>query len=392
MIYAGVDIAKANHVIGAVGEDGQPLCKTMEFKNSDAGFERCVAWLEGLAEKPSDVLIGMEATGHYWMALFARLSSEGYSTCVINPMEVRAVRKLKGKSKVKNDRIDALLIAETLRIGEYVETKLASDEVQSLKTLTRYRQAIREETAQVKTQLICVMDSYFPEYADVFSNMFGAASLAVLEKSPMPSELIRRKAPSLADDISRAARRPIGPEKASELKAVARSSVGIRLGVDAASFEVRSMVSQIRFLEERVAEVEERIEKLLMGIEPLVLTIPGISLATGAQIVAEIGDVSRFRNAAALVSYAGLNSSVSQSGQFDSGGGPITKQGDPYLRRALWLAANRARQHDPSLRAFYEKKRGEGKRHRVAVTAVARKLCHIIYAVMRDGAPYNPDR
>ena len=79
MIYAGVDVAKANHVIGAVGDDGQPLCKSMEFKNSDAGFERCSAWLEGLAEEPSDVFVGMEATGHYWMALFARLAAEGYS-------------------------------------------------------------------------------------------------------------------------------------------------------------------------------------------------------------------------------------------------------------------------------------------------------------------------
>ena len=328
MIYAGVDVAKANHVIGAVGDDGQPLCKSMEFKNSDAGFERCSAWLEGLAEEPSDVFVGMEATGHYWMALFARLAAEGYSVCVINPMEVKAVRKLKGKSKVKNDRVDALLIAETLRIGEYVETKLASDEVQSLRTLTRYRQAIKEEAAQVKIRLTCVMDSYFPEYAGVFSDMFGSASLAVLEKSPMPSELLRRKAPSLASDISKAARRQIGQAKASELKAAAKSSVGITLGLGAASFEVRSMVSQVRFLEERASEAEERIEELLMGIEPLVLTIPGVSLATGAQIVAEVGDVSRFRSAAALVSYAGLNSSVSQSGQFDSGGGPITKQGN----------------------------------------------------------------
>ena len=83
---------------------------------------------------------------------------------------------------------------------------------------------------------------------------------------------------------------------------------------------------------------------------------------------------------------------MNQSGKFDSGGGPITKHGSPYLRRALWLAANRARQYDPSLRAFYERKRAEGKCHRVAVTAVARKLCHIVFAVMRDGVPYDPGR
>lgn len=146
------------------------------------------------------------------------------------------------------------------------------------------------------------------------------------------------------------------------------------------------------FLDAECAKIEAEVRGLLDRVEPLVLTIPGVSYTTGAQIVAEIGDVSRFRNASALVSYAGLNSSVCQSGMFDSGGGPITKHGSPYLRRALWLAASWARLHDPSLREFYERKRAEGKCHRVAVTAVARKLCHIVFAVMRDQVPYDPSR
>lgn len=75
---------------------------------------------------------------------------------------------------------------------------------------------------------------------------------------------------------------------------------------------------------------------------------------------------------------------------FDGGGEPITKHGSPYLRRALWLAANRAHQCDPSLRAFYEKKRAEGKCHRVPVTAVATKLCRIVFAVMRDQGALQP--
>ena len=92
------------------------------------------------------------------------------------------------------------------------------------------------------------------------------------------------------------------------------------------------------------------------------------------------------------MSYAGLNSEVSQSGRFEATGEPITKHGSPYLRRSMWLAANRARQYDPNLKAFYDKKRTEGKCHRVAVTAVARKLCHIVFAVMRDQIPYDPER
>lgn len=117
MIYAGVDIAKTDHVIGAVDERGAEMCPPMPFKNTEAGLERAVAWLEGLAGSPSDVVVGMEATGHYWMACYSFLVARGYSVAVINPMQVKAVRKLKGLDKVKNDRVDAGLIAEALRIG-----------------------------------------------------------------------------------------------------------------------------------------------------------------------------------------------------------------------------------------------------------------------------------
>ena len=393
MVYAGVDIAKVDHVIGAVDERGEEQGKRMPFKNSAAGFERCEAWLEGVAERPSDVLVGMEATGHYWMALYAFLVSRGYSVAVIDPVQVRAVRRLKGLDRVKNDRVDAGLIAETLRIGQYDPTRLATDEVQSLRSLTRYRQSLKAELAEVKTQCLCLLDSYFPELPGAFSDVFGAAGRAVLSRSPLPSELARRRTDSLQRDISEAARGSRRMDgKAAELRALARGSVGIRLGEAAASMQVRSLVRQMDFLDAECAKFDALIRELLERVEPLVLTIPGVSYATGAQIVAEIGDISRFRNAPALVSYAGLNSGVNQSGKFDSGGGPITKHGSPYLRRALWLAAGRARQYDPSLRAFYERKRAEGKCHRVAVTAVARKLCHIVFAVMRDGVPYDPAR
>ena len=393
MVYAGVDVAKADHVIGAVDERGSEVSRPMGFKNSAAGFERCEAWLEGVAEGPSDVLVGMEATGHYWMALYAFLVSRGYSVAVIDPVQVRAVRRLKGLDRVKNDRVDAGLIAETLRIGQYDPTRLATDEVQSLRSLTRYRQSLKAELAEVKTQCLCLLDSYFPELPGAFSDVFGAAGRAVLSRSPLPSELARRRTDSLQRDISEAARGSRRMDgRAARLKELAGRSVGIRLGEAAASMQVRSLVRQMDFLDAECAKFDALIRELLERVEPLVLTIPGVSYATGAQIVAEIGDVSRFRNAPALVSYAGLNSGVNQSGKFDSGGGPITKHGSPYLRRALWLAASRAWQYDPSLRAFYERKRAEGKCHRVAVTAVARKLCHIVFAVMRDGVPYDPRR
>lgn len=392
MIYAGVDIAKANHVIGAIDDSGSEVCRQLEFKNSEGGFEKCIAWLEGVAESPSDVAVAMEATGHYWMACYSRLVSAGYEVAVINPVHVKAVRKLKSLAGVKNDRIDSVLIAETLRIGEYDPTRLATDEVQSLRILTRYRQSLKEQVAETKTKVVCLMDAYFPEYAGLFSNMFGSASTALLAKSPLPSEISRMQTPALAKLLSSASHGRMGAAKAAEVKASAKHSVGIRLAEQTAAYEVREYVALIGYLEGKVARADREIAAALDAIEPMILTIPGVSTATGAQIVAEIGDVSRFKNAASIVKYAGLNSGVNQSGEFEAKGSPITKVGSPYLRRAMWLAAEGARKSDPKLREFYEKKRLEGKPHRVAVTAVARKLCHVVYAVMRDQAPYDPDR
>jgi len=392
MIYAGVDIAKMDHVIGAVDETGAEVARPMPFKNNEAGFERCVAWLESVAESEDDVFVGMEATGHYWKACFAHLMAAGYSVCVVNPMQVHAMRGLKGMKGVKNDRVDSWLIAETLRQGDYEQTRLATDEVQALKQLTRYHQGLKQELATVKTQAICVMDAYFPEYEGLFSDMFGTASLKVLAECPTPAEMARKRASTIARLLSEGSRGRLGAEKAAQLKAAAKSSVGIRLGQEAASFQIKTMVSQVEFLNETISKVESEVAELLAAVEPNITTIPGISTTTGAQIVAEIGDVKRFKSAASIVKYAGLNSGVDESGRFSAKGVPITKHGSPYLRRSLWLAANRARQYDPKLRAFYEKKRAEGKPHRVAVTAVARKLCHVVYAVMRDGEPYNPNK
>lgn len=390
MIYAGVDIAKMDHVIGAVDETGAEAARPMKFKNSEAGFERCIAWLESVAESEDDVFVGMEATGHYWKACFAYLMAAGYRVCVVNPMQVHAMRKLKSLSGVKNDRIDSWLIAETLRQGDYDETRLATDEVQALKQLTRYHQGLKQELAAVKTQAICVLDAYFPEYAALFSDMFGAASLKVLAECPTPSEVARKRASSIARLLSEGSRGRLGDAKAAEVKAAAKSSVGIRLGEEAASFQIRTMVSQVEFLNATIAKVEKEVASLLGKVEPDITTIPGVSTTTGAQIVAEIGDVKRFRNAASIVKYAGLNSGVDESGKYSAEGVPITKHGSPYLRRSLWLAANRARQYDPRLKEYYDKLRRKGKPHRVAVTAVARKLCHVVYAVMRDGKPYDP--
>lgn len=391
MIYAGIDIAKGEHVIGAIDERGANAAKPMSFSNSTSGFERCSAYLEGLGEPKERVLVGMEATGHYWLPLFCHLQGEGYEVVVINPMRTDAMRRFKGSSRVKTDLIDCVLIAETLRLGEFEPSRLGDEAMIELRQLTRLHQSLKESVADLKRQVIVALDQVFPEYDSIFSDTFGESSRALLKRCATPEECLRIRVDSIAKTLSAASHGKLGRAKADEIKAVAKGSCGIDVATQAFSFQIKLLVEQIDFIEGQARDVERKIKEGIEAIEPLILTIPGIGHVLGAQIVSEIGDIRRFRNASAIVSYAGINPSISQSGKFSSGENHITKQGSPYLRRALYLAATAQIRLSTPLRDYYDKKRMDGKSHREALIAVARKLTHVIYAVLSKQEPYRPD-
>ena len=120
-----------------------------------------------------------------------------------------------------------------------------------------------------------------------------------------------------------------------------------------------------------------------------IVSIPGIGMTTGAVILSEVGDITKFDSPSKLVAYAGIDASVAQSGEYESPNNRMSKRGSPYLRKALFQAALVASNTDPELKAFYQKKRSEGKHHLTCVGAVARKLCYIIYAILKENRPYQ---
>lgn len=124
-------------------------------------------------------------------------------------------------------------------------------------------------------------------------------------------------------------------------------------------------------------------------LSQLLQSLPGIGTTLAPILVAEIETAERFPNAAALVAYAGLDPQIRQSGTSLTRNSHLTKRGSPTLRHALFLGASIARQHDPELREYYEKKRREGRRYKEATVAVAIKLPTRIYAVWKRGTPYR---
>ena len=120
-----------------------------------------------------------------------------------------------------------------------------------------------------------------------------------------------------------------------------------------------------------------------------VTTIPGVGPVYGAVVLSELGDIHRFPSAKQIVSYAGIDAQVHESGEFKGDQTHMSKRGSPYLRRAIWGAAFVASWADPQLKTYYQNLRARGKPHRVAVGAVARKLCYIIFAVLSENRPYE---
>jgi transposase len=145
----------------------------------------------------------------------------------------------------------------------------------------------------------------------------------------------------------------------------------------------QTLKSSLKDLRERVdRDVDPQVKKLLSSIPGIGKTIAGI-------LITEIGTIERFYSGKALVAYAGLDPKVRQSGLSLRRNTRITKRGSPYLRKAIYLAATVARQHDPELKAYYEKKKNEGKRYKEACVAVARKLLYRVFAVWKRGTPYE---
>lgn len=123
--------------------------------------------------------------------------------------------------------------------------------------------------------------------------------------------------------------------------------------------------------------------------EELIASIPGFGVKLAAIVHHELGNIARFPNSRTLVAYAGLDPRVIQSGAVLNTTGRLTKRGPRELRHALFLAANVACRWEPELKAYYQRKREQGRTHAEVLCILSRKLLHRIYAVLREQRPYQ---
>ena len=389
MFYLGIDIAKNTHVASLIDEKGKNIFKGFSFSNSTDGGKSLLEIIKKYVDF-SDVTVGMEATGHYWLSIYSFLYDyDFHSIHVINPIQTDGWRKGTEIRKRKNDIIDSVLIADLIRYGDFVETSLSNEDLFSLRNICRMRNYLVQSTGDLKRKIICVLDQVFPEYQSIFSNTFGTTSKQLLLNFSSPSDFEELSVDVLTETLQTLSRKKIGQPTAKKLINVAKNSFGVTFSKESFTFQLKLLIEQIKFIEGQIKDCEDKIKELMDKINSPITTIPGFGPVLGAIVISEFGDINRFDKPSQLVAYAGIDATVSQSGEFEGSHNVMSKRGSPYLRKALFQAALVASNSDPVLKAYYQKKLAEGKHHKTCIGAVARKLCNIIYAVLKNDKPYQ---
>jgi len=300
---------------------------------------------------------------------------------------VSAYRK-SGVRKVKNDRTDAVWIADFVRVSNLQASSQDMPVLLQLRELSRFRYWLVDQLGDCKRKLLTILDRVFPEYESLFSSVFLQSSRTLLKEAVSAQEFAEFDLQQLTEVLSRSSRGHFGADKAEQLQQQARQSIGVGFLANAAQLEMRCLLNQIELLEAQQDQVEQTLAQLMQQIPQYITSIPGIALSTGAAILSEIGDVTRFDHEEKLIAYAGIDATVYQSGQFQASEAHMSKRGSPYLRHALWQAAFMAIRYDPELQAYYQRKRAEGKAHGTALGAVCRKLLVRIYVILKEQRPY----
>ncbi len=385
MYYCGIDVAKRKHSAMVLNEKAETQQQNFTFKNDRDGFDKLLSLLKPFS---GELIVALEATGHYWLSLYECLSTANYPVVVLNPLQVHAYQR-SGIRKRKNDRIDSFWIADYARVSNQEATVKQAPELMQLRDLTRFRFRLTENIGNCKRKLLTILDRVFPEYETLFSSVFLTTSKQLLAKAITAQEFADFDLQELTELLSHASRGRFGQDKAEAIVEKARHSIGISTFANSARLQVQCLLAQLNLLEDQCQEIDKETEILMAQLPQHITTIPGVGAITGAAILGEIGDINRFDAPEKLVAYAGIDATVYQSGNFEATETHMSKRGSPFLRVALWQAASMAALYDPQLKEYYQKKKAEGKHHGTVVGAVARKLLARIFIILKENRPYE---
>lgn len=402
----GLDVAKGESQVQAYLDRREPYKSSFKVAHTLDGL-KCLHDFLLEVERVSGVRppVVLEATGHYHSPVVQYFEERNYLIIIVNPL-ISYRAKSSSLRKVKTDIIDAHHLCELYYKEELEPYKKRGIQLLDLRNLTRQHENLTNIYVQTKLQFQAILDQVFPEYRGVFGDLYSAVSLLTLVEFPTSNDVLTAEVQEISNKIHELCK------SRSYSWAEARSQKLI----DAAKrnpfqnnlyhSHILTMEMYIKVLleyQKHLSSLEKEIDASAKEIEEykIIQSIPGIGEKIAATIISEIGEIDRFNQPKKLVAFAGIDPSIFESGRFKGTVNRITKRGSSRLRHALFMAVKCAIRdsrkmkttdevipRNKKMRAFYDKKREEGKPYKVAVIACANKLLHWIYALLRTNSTF----
>jgi len=346
------------------------------------------------------VRVGFEATGNYHRTLAYHLAIAGFELRLISSVAIARTREALHNSWDKNDPKDAQVILHMLEIGAvqvFYDPLIA--QINDIQELSKTHDIVSRSKTQLWHRILThYLPLYFPEADRFHRNSRSDWFLAFLEKFPSPhmiSALSKEEFISQAWEI--VGRRVEKKLLLSDIYETAKDSVGLPISENSDAIRMfRMVLAEGRSLIQQRDTIEARADELLSNQEDykLLRSIPGIGPINALTILAEAGDVRRFRHHRQFLKFCGMDLATIQSGTF-RGRSKISKYGNARLRRMLWIAANaavlkQANSFRDKFERYISKDRQNPDLRRKAHTAIAAKMARTVHAVIKSGAPYRP--
>lgn len=388
MYLIGIDISKFKHDCFIATETGLVIKDSFSFDNNQEGFKKFLNVLLSL-DQTQEIRIGLEATGHYGTNLKLFLHENNFSFIEFNPVLSERYRQVSSLRKTKNDKIDAKLISKMLLSYDYKTNSSISYHILKLKSLTRFRKRLVKNRTVFKERLINILDIAFPEYSKHFTQVWGKVSFYILKNYPTAKDIANINVEEVMTTIHSLSKGHYSMIKLMKLIETAKTSIGFKN--DYHVLELQLTINMIEQLDSSIDKIENEIIEIMNQYNFKTATILGIGIISAASIVSEYEDFSKFQNPNQLLSFAGLEPAIYQSGTQQTYG-HMVKRGSSYLRETIMNIIPYVMAYNSVFYEYYRKKKSEGKHHRVALTHLAKKLIRIIYHLETNNISFDSSK
>lgn len=403
-LFIGIDVSAKNNTVYLMTPDGAKH-SSFSVQNNLSGAkilsQRVVSAMSNY--RFDNIVLGLESTSVYGDNLVCFLR-EDYSLSKfekkIHILNAKQVKRFKDSypDLPKNDDVDSFVIADHLRFGRITKEVYMDDyRYKALQNLTRARFFAVQNLTKEKQRFLNYLFMKFSTLTTekVFSNTFGATSLAVIEEFLTVDEIAYMDLDKLIEFVNKKGKNrfPDSEATAKALQAAARSAYRLPKTVNDSVNQVLAIsMTSIKAINEQIKAFDKAISEQIKIIPNTLSSISGIGTVYAAGIIAEIGDINRFDNQAALAKYAGLAWTQYQSGSFEAQNTRLIKSGNRYLRYYLIEAVDSVRKRNSEYASFYSLKYKEVNKyqHKRALALTARKFVRLVFVLLKTNRLYIP--